>query len=336
MDLIERYLQQVRFWLPAGHEDLVAEWAEDLRCQADEAEARLGRPLTEADTAELLKRLGSPLEAAGRIVPASPWLDPALTMLYRFVLKVVLLYALPAVFAVLALPAALLSRHPLAEVAGAMESFVNSEVYALGVVTLVFLALQHFRPRLLAQWDPRRLPPLSLPRGLKPVPRASSVAEIIFGLLFAGWWIEAGARLPVAWSSRLGAIPPTGPLWAELRGIWFAPILVLALANVAVAALCLARPHLSRFRLAWGALSNGAMAGICGAALASQDPGLQAGIRLLAKPGAWIPGADPVSFLFQQGLTLLLAGMCVGTAIGAVVQGIRFLASLAGEARETA
>lgn len=331
MDLIERYLQQVRFWLPAGQEDLVAELAEDLRCQADEAEARLGRPLAEADTAELLKRLGSPLDVAGRIMPARPWMDPALTMLYRFVLKLVLLYVLPAVFAVVALPAALLSRHPMAEVAGAMQSFINSELYALGVVTLVFWALQRSRTRLGTDWDPLRLPPLRAPRGLKPVPRASSVAEIVFGLLFAGWWIEAGTRLPVVWSSRLGVIPPTGPLWAELRGPWFAPILALALANVAVAALCLARPHLTRFRLAWGALSNGALAAICGAALATQDAGLAAGLRLLGKPHAWIPGSDPVDFIFQQGLTLLLAGMCVGAAIGAVVQGIRFLASLAGD-----
>ena len=39
-DLIDRYLQAVRFWLPKSHrqEDLLAEFGEDLRSQIEEKE----------------------------------------------------------------------------------------------------------------------------------------------------------------------------------------------------------------------------------------------------------------------------------------------------------
>ena len=45
MELIDRYLQAVRFWMPKGHEDVIAELAEDLHSQVDAKEEEVGRPL---------------------------------------------------------------------------------------------------------------------------------------------------------------------------------------------------------------------------------------------------------------------------------------------------
>jgi hypothetical protein len=57
MDLINRYLQAVKFWLPKNQkQDIIAELAEDLRSQIEDREAELGRQLNESEVAELLKQ----------------------------------------------------------------------------------------------------------------------------------------------------------------------------------------------------------------------------------------------------------------------------------------
>ena len=71
MELVDRYLQAVRFWLPKTRreEELVAEFGEDLRSQLDARRSELGHPLGEADVSEILKRCGHPILVAGRFRP---------------------------------------------------------------------------------------------------------------------------------------------------------------------------------------------------------------------------------------------------------------------------
>src|SRR5277367_1738820 len=99
-ELIDRYLQAVRFWLPRSHRqaDLIAELGEDLRSQVDDKEAELGHPLDKNEMAELLKRCGSPMMVAGRLGPQRRLIGPALFPIYAFVLKMVLLWILVPVF----------------------------------------------------------------------------------------------------------------------------------------------------------------------------------------------------------------------------------------------
>lgn len=50
MELLDRYLQAVRFWLPkAQQQDIIAELSSDLHSQIEDRETELGRPLNEAD-----------------------------------------------------------------------------------------------------------------------------------------------------------------------------------------------------------------------------------------------------------------------------------------------
>ena len=54
MDLIDRYLVAVRRHLPRPlQQDIVEELAGNLRSEAEEAEQRLGRPLTTKDQSTL-------------------------------------------------------------------------------------------------------------------------------------------------------------------------------------------------------------------------------------------------------------------------------------------
>ena len=85
-ELIDRYLQAVRFWLPKAHrqDDLIAELGEDLRCQIEDKETELGHPLDKAEMAAILKRCGSPMMVAGRIAPQRHLIGPALFPIYEF------------------------------------------------------------------------------------------------------------------------------------------------------------------------------------------------------------------------------------------------------------
>jgi len=55
MELLDRYLQAVRFWLPpAQQNDIIAELGDDLRSQVEDRESSLGRPLNEDELVALL------------------------------------------------------------------------------------------------------------------------------------------------------------------------------------------------------------------------------------------------------------------------------------------
>lgn len=50
MELIDRYLQAVKFWLPKQQkQDIIAELSEDIYAQVEEQESGLGRKLNEAE-----------------------------------------------------------------------------------------------------------------------------------------------------------------------------------------------------------------------------------------------------------------------------------------------
>lgn len=67
MELLDRYLQTIRSYLPDEEkDDIIQELSENLRSQMEDKEAELGRPLNEADVEAILKGHGQPLVVAGR------------------------------------------------------------------------------------------------------------------------------------------------------------------------------------------------------------------------------------------------------------------------------
>src|SRR5207237_6411544 len=90
MQLLERYLNAVRFWLPkAQKDDILAELSEDLRSTIAEREDALGRPLASDELAGLLKDRGHPLIVASAYLPQRSLIGPAMFPIYAFVLKIV-------------------------------------------------------------------------------------------------------------------------------------------------------------------------------------------------------------------------------------------------------
>jgi len=95
MELLDRYLQAIKFWLPREQqEDIAAELSEDIQSQITEEETRLGRPLNETETAAILKQRGRPLLVAQRYLPQQALIGPVLFPVYCFVLKIVILACL--------------------------------------------------------------------------------------------------------------------------------------------------------------------------------------------------------------------------------------------------
>src|ERR1700682_1613463 len=90
MELLDRYWQAVKFWLPKKQkQDIIAELSEDLRSQIEDREAELGRKLNESEIVTLLKQRGRPILVANRFLPQESLIGPVLFPIYLFVLKIV-------------------------------------------------------------------------------------------------------------------------------------------------------------------------------------------------------------------------------------------------------
>ena len=89
MDLLDRYLHAIEFWLPKRQkQDIIAELSEDLRSQIDERETELGRKLGDSEVEAILQRCGPPLTVALRYRPQQYLIGPTLFPIYQFVLAV--------------------------------------------------------------------------------------------------------------------------------------------------------------------------------------------------------------------------------------------------------
>ncbi len=60
MQLLDRYLTAVKFWLPKKQrDDIAAELAANLQAEIDDRTAEIGRPLTDAEVAAIVAEVGA-------------------------------------------------------------------------------------------------------------------------------------------------------------------------------------------------------------------------------------------------------------------------------------
>ena len=246
IDLIDRYLQAVRFWLPkAQQEDLLAELGEDLRSQIEDKETELGRPLDKGEIAAILKRCGSPMMVAGRLGPQRHLIGPALFPIYEFVLKMVLLWILVPVFIFIVGPVNVANSNGNWGLAVA-ETFGNlwSGLFiAAGTVTLVFAILERTSAHLGAEcrWDPLKLPPVRKKEERKPS-LMNAVCEFGFGF-FGLAWLLLVPYYPVLILGPAAAFLKASPIVHT----FYLPILLLSAAGLLRSGITLARPQWTWF-----------------------------------------------------------------------------------------
>ena len=241
-ELVDRYLQAVRFWMPKTQkqEGLLTELGDDLRSQIEDKEAELGRAVSVDEASEILKRCGSPMIVAGRLGPSRHLIGPTLFPIYTFVLKMVLLWILVPVFIFILGPINFASQNGhLGPAIGATIGQLWSALFiAAGIVTIVFACLEwtHAIADIQCKWDPQTLPPL------QETEEKTSLIKAVWELAFA-WigviWILLVPHYPYLIFGPAAAFLKAGPIWHN----FYLPILLLAVFNVVRTGLILAKPH---------------------------------------------------------------------------------------------
>jgi hypothetical protein len=254
VEVLERYLQAVRHWLPSGpQDDILAELAEDIRSQVEEREAAAGRPLSEAELTVLVQGRGHPMWVAEAYLPQRHLIGPPLLPVYSRVVKVSLV-CLAAIFAVLyAVFAFVVDVPPRPELASAGFWLWYACLYGfayVGFLTALFALIERSARRARAgdAWDPRD--PHALPStpgapaaGERVRLRVNAAGRALGAALFALWWLDVLRLDPLP-----GVTVALTPVWDVLH--W--PILAVALATAALAGATVARPHRGRTHAALG------------------------------------------------------------------------------------
>lgn len=198
MDLLERYLQAVKKYLPWQRQaDIIAELRANLEAQLEDKEASLGRPLTAGEAEDWLREIGPPMRIAARYQPQQHLIGPAVFPMYWYVLRMATLWGL-GIYAVVCVVQIIVGAQGVTAIVEAMLRVPGILMTVAAWVTLVFAALEfvvmHYPDRCPAQfgfsadWSPASLPPLE-----KEADRtgkrnfAHAVGEVVFGFLFLAW-----------------------------------------------------------------------------------------------------------------------------------------------------
>ncbi len=248
MELLDRYLQAVRHWLPdAQQDDILAELSEDIRSEVEEQEAAAGQRLEEAELTAILKRRGHPMWVAEGYLPQRHLIGPALLPVYARVLKITLACLVAIFGALFAIFAFVVDVPPRPELASPGFWLWYAVLYAFahgGFLTLLFALIERSQVRARAgdAWDPRR--PWDLPRlpeaagaGEDARLRVAAAGRLLGTGIFALWWLAVLTPGPVP-----GLSVRLAPAWTPLY--W--PILLCALGTIALATATLVRPHVTR------------------------------------------------------------------------------------------
>jgi hypothetical protein len=242
MDLLERYLHAIRFWLPrAQQDDIIAELSEDIRSQIEEQEATLGRKLNESEVEAILKQRGRPLLVANRYLPRQYLIGPLLFPAYRFVLTIIALCYLGAVIArvigLMSFDSSYRAAHSVVRAfAEAWGPLWLAILTAVGIVTIIFAVLERVQSRtqFLENWNPRKLPPVRDPNRIG---RINSLVNLAANSIFITWWVTD------MWSATLFDRAGVRIVFSSVWKAFLWAFLLIAIANIALAAVNIARPY---------------------------------------------------------------------------------------------
>jgi hypothetical protein len=322
MDLLNPYLQAVKFWLPKGQQDDIAqELSDDIRSQVADKEAELGRELHEAEMEAILKRFGNPLIVASHYLPQEQLIGPVVFPIYRFVLKMVgLCYLLPWLLVwigLLTFSPSYRAEHPGWSAFEPLGTWWTLSFYLIGMITLGFAVMERVqaKTKFFDNWSPRKLPPV---RDVNRIPRSTSVSEIVSSIVAILYWVIA--TKPTVIHDKTGAVIiwHPGSVWQTFHGAFYWPVLLFTIAGVGQAAYNLFHPHWTRLRLGVRVLVHFAGLVMLAFILAPH----WAEVRSLAARLLALKNAAPVGEI-AEGWTNI--GVFTGALIAAIIIGIMCL-----------
>jgi hypothetical protein len=327
MELLDRYLNAVRFWLPpAQQDDIIAELGDDIRTQIEEREATLGRTLDDDDVAAILKQRGHPMLMASRYLPQRSLIGPVLYPAYVVVLRIVLLWVMVPVFVLIVGPIVIATaENPTIGAVQTVWNLAMAEVFTLGVVTLVFAILERRPLRELETWDPRKLPYVpkttpSLDAG-KPIPRATAIADFILGVVFTGVWLR------LAWYRAGFDLDVLHVTLAPVWNVAYGAFLLTCLGGIALGWTSLVWPSWIRLRSTIRIVIDAVTVGAAG---------------VLASAGTWwmltspkISAADlaQAAHWASVGMKIALAAVAIVSLIDVFQEARRFFGARQGSAK---
>ncbi len=196
MELLDRYLYEVRRYLPAAQQDdIIAEISDALQSHVEDRERALGRPLTDAEAATIVRAFGHPKIVASRYQPAQYLIGPEIYPFYWYTLKLALAGVL-ALELLGAMIAALLSPSPMPTFIKNIAVMWPTIFLMLGVVTFIFVALERsgsgssvLTKLGIDKWNPRALPRATHGE----VPRFSLLVEAAANIIFMLWLLDFSA-----------------------------------------------------------------------------------------------------------------------------------------------
>ena len=245
MELIDRYLQSVKWMLPLKQQDdVIRELSDEILSQVEEKETALGRPLTEDEQIALLKQLGHPMLLASRYRRQRYLIDPMIFAIYWTVLRLVL--ALVFLAMAVAAVAVAATAQGLAAALGILLRFPFAALSIFAWVTLVFVLLDIVQVKFnfFNKWDPRSLPKLT-----KRKPKHSmteSIAALVFGAIFGVWWLVGLKHQFLIFGPWVASVH-FGPVWQTLYPLF----VVLVIADLVRHTVDVVRPGWEKGRVAF-------------------------------------------------------------------------------------
>jgi hypothetical protein len=247
MELLERYLQAVRTYLPMSQqEDILQELRENLRGQIEDRESALGRPLNEDELAEILKKHGHPLLVATRYRQSRHLIGSTLFPFYWLVMKIIL--AIVGFGYAVSVLVMIAQGKLFFEVLGALLSYVGAVLPTFAIVTIVFAVLDigNSKFRLLERatkatnenFNPRMLPMLRSASDLpdaKPISRFKTAFELFFSAAFLLWWVRVNPIRKLALFVALGPVGLADKIPFQLGPVWniiYWPVISLSLVAI--------------------------------------------------------------------------------------------------------
>lgn len=239
MDLLERYLQAVQFWLPKKQkQDIIAELSEDLRSQIEEKETELGRKLQEEELEAILKRCGPPLVVASHYRPEQYLIGPVLFPFYRFVMAIALFgFVVPRTLVWIGLWIFDPARRGSLQVG----NLLTTALALAFAITLVFAVMERTAAKAghWEDWNPRKLPAVRDPNRIS---RVGSIAEIAFSGIFLVWFVG------VLWPGKVVDLSGPKIMLAPVWQYFFWTFVGLGVLNIEMACVNFIRPYWTPLR----------------------------------------------------------------------------------------
>jgi hypothetical protein len=252
MDLIDRYLNAIKPFLPPDQrDDIIAELGANLHDEADERESELDRPLKEAELEAIIQAHGHPLTVAGRYQSGQGGLTfgrqligPVLFPLYLRVLWIVI--AVGTVIHIGVLVALGVGGVPINS-SDMVNDFFTQIFVQFAVITILFCVADRILPA--TSWRdlsagrvrPQRRAPnrVSLVESI-----AQIVAIIAVAIIVVAIWLQVIHTHP---ESLVGSTANTYRLGSAWSAVVF-PIALIFAANLIQAVINLARPDWTSLR----------------------------------------------------------------------------------------